>query len=72
MADWATITSTSSFLGKEAFKALNLVTIDPQFIEDSLGLVGRSEPTEFGRWFQWTSVLMAAFESVIHPVTHAF
>eukprot|EP00963_Diacronema_lutheri_P006053 scaffold503_cov667-Pavlova_lutheri.AAC.5 len=32
---------------------------DPQWSEDSLGLVGRSEPTEFGRWIQWTSVLMA-------------
>ena len=31
----------------------------PQFSEDSLGLVGRSQPPEFGRWVQWTSVLMA-------------
>ena len=30
-----------------------------KFSEDSLGVVGRSEPTEFGRWVQWTSVLMA-------------
>eukprot|EP00963_Diacronema_lutheri_P008606 scaffold763_cov403-Pavlova_lutheri.AAC.3 len=59
MADWAAITSTSSFLGREAYKALNLITVDSQFSEDSLGLVGRSEPTEFDRWFQWTGVLMA-------------
>ena len=36
-----------------------LSSVYPQFSEDSLGLVGRSEPTEFGRWVQWTSVLMA-------------
>ena len=34
-------------------------TVYPQLSEDSLRLFGRSEPTEFGRWGQWTSVLMA-------------
>ena len=34
-------------------------TVYPQLSEDPLGLFGRSEPTEFGRWVQWTSVLMA-------------
>ena len=60
MADWAAITSSSSsFLGSKAYKALNLKTVYPQLSEDSLGLFGRSEPTEFGRWVQWTSVRMA-------------
>eukprot|EP00963_Diacronema_lutheri_P012075 scaffold1605_cov365-Pavlova_lutheri.AAC.6 len=60
MVDWAAITfDFSSFLGRKAYKALNLKRDDPQWSEDSLGLVGRSEPTEFGRWIQWTSVLMA-------------
>ena len=36
-----------------------LKTVYPQLSEDPLGLFGRSEPTEFGRWVQWTSVLMA-------------
>ena len=37
----------------------NVKTVYPQLSEDPLGLFGRSEPTEFGRWVQWTSVLMA-------------
>ena len=34
-------------------------TVYPQLSEDSLGLVGRFEPTKFGRWVQRKSVLMA-------------
>eukprot|EP00963_Diacronema_lutheri_P008213 scaffold726_cov371-Pavlova_lutheri.AAC.4 len=37
----------------------SIKALDPQFSEDSLGLVGRPKPTVFHRWIQWTSVLMA-------------
>ena len=46
--------------------SLNLTSINERvfalFILNSLRilrLVGQSEPTKFGRWVQWTSVLMA-------------
>ena len=50
-----------SSLSMQAFHGWDgsLKTVYPQLSEDPLGLFGRSEPTEFGRWVQWTSVLMA-------------
>lgn len=36
-----------------------LKSIYLSFTEDSLGLVGRFKPTEFGMWIQRTRVLMA-------------